>query len=135
MLETVRQIPEVLDDPAPDALVMELAASSVTIRLRWWVNPPRQKDTLDARDVVLERVKNALVQAGIDLPFPTQQILFHDQTEESDGDRSRQREGWPRGKGETPCRARIVDALRDLKSDLTKVRGDARPDEAPETAP
>ncbi len=32
---------------------------------------------------------------GIDLPFPTQIMLFHDQTEDTDGDRSRQREGWP----------------------------------------
>jgi hypothetical protein len=29
-------------------------------------------------------------------------FLFHDQTEETDGDRSRQREGWPAGKGEVP---------------------------------
>ena len=37
------------------------------------------------------------MENGIDLPFPTQQILFHDQTEESDGDRRTQREGWPAG--------------------------------------
>ncbi len=36
-----------------------------------------------------------MTEAGIDLPFPTQQILFHDQTDEHDGDRRRQREGWP----------------------------------------
>ena len=35
-----------------------------------------------------------------DLPFPTQQLLLHDQTEEADGDRRRQREGWPAGRGE-----------------------------------
>ena len=36
--------------------------------------------------------------AGIDLPFPTSMVLFHDQTEETDGDRTRQREGWPPGR-------------------------------------
>jgi small conductance mechanosensitive channel len=36
-----------------------------------------------------------LSEAGIDLPFPTRVVLLHDQTEEADGDRSRQREGWP----------------------------------------
>ena len=36
---------------------------------------------------VLTELNNELVAAGIDLPFPTQQILFHDQTEETDGDR------------------------------------------------
>lgn len=40
-------------------------------------------------------VKAELTRNGIDLPYPTQQILFHDQTEEADGDRGRQREGWP----------------------------------------
>jgi small-conductance mechanosensitive channel len=106
LLHTVREIPEVLDDPAPDALVVKLADSSINIRLRWWVQPPRQLDILNSQDVVLEKVANALLSEGFDLPFPTQQILFHDQTEESDGDRSRQREGWPRGKGEAPRPAR-----------------------------
>jgi len=32
--------------------------------------------------------------------FLTQQALFHDQAEETDGDEARQREGWPAGKGE-----------------------------------
>lgn len=116
LLDTVREIPEVLDDPAPDALVVKLADSSINIRLRWWVKPPRQFDILNSQDVVLEKVTDALLSEGFDLPFPTQQILFHDQTEDSDGDRSRQREGWPKGKGESPRPARIVDALRDLKT-------------------
>jgi small conductance mechanosensitive channel len=115
LLDTVHKIPEVLSDPAPDALVVRLADSSVNIRLRWWVQPPRRFESLIAQDVVLEKIAAALLSEGFDLPFPTQQILFHDQTEESDGDRSRQREGWPPGKGEAPGPARIVDALRDLK--------------------
>jgi small-conductance mechanosensitive channel len=52
-------------------------------------------DGLNAQHRVLTAVKHQLVAAGIDLPFPTQQILFHDQTEPTDGDRARQREGWP----------------------------------------
>ncbi len=36
--------------------------------------------------------------AGIDLPYTNTQVLFHDQTEKTDGDRSRQREGWPAGR-------------------------------------
>jgi len=43
-------------------------------------------------------VAEAIARAGIDLPFPTRVVLFHDQTEETDGDRTRQREGWPAGK-------------------------------------
>jgi small conductance mechanosensitive channel len=126
LLDTVRDIPEVLADPAPDALVVALADSSVNIRLRWWVQPPRRFESLIAQDVVLEKVAQALLSEGFDLPFPTRQILFHDQTEASDGDRSRQREGWPRGKGEVPRPARIVDALRELK-DVCAARQDTGP--------
>lgn len=51
----------------------------------------------------------AAADNGIDLPFPTQQILFHDQTEETDGDRTRQREGWPAGET-PPASRRAADA-------------------------
>lgn len=120
LLDTMREIPEVLDDPAPTAIVVALADSSVNIRMRWWVQPPRQQDILDVQDIVLEKVAKVLRAEGFDLPFPTQQILFHDQTEDSDGDRSRQREGWPKGKNEAPRPARIVDALRELKDQIAK---------------
>ncbi|WP_414565315.1 MULTISPECIES: mechanosensitive ion channel family protein [unclassified Anabaena] len=111
MLDAMHSVNEVLKDPAPDVLVMELAESTVNIRVRWWVHPPRRADNLISRDKVITAIKKTLVANGIDLPFPTQQILFHDQTEETDGDRSRQREGWPKGKGEVPKPRRISDSL------------------------
>ncbi|AGP36561.1 hypothetical protein SCE1572_19910 [Sorangium cellulosum So0157-2] len=74
----------------------------MNLRVRWWIRPPRQHDALDARDQVLVAIKRALTEGGVDLPFPTTQVLFHDQTEETDGDRARQREGWPAGKGPAP---------------------------------
>ena len=78
---------------APDVSLMDLASSSVNWRVRWWIAPPQRADALDARDKVLAAVKRQLTAHGIDLPFPSQQILFHDQTEDSDGNRGRQREG------------------------------------------
>lgn len=114
MLDAMHSVNEVLKDPAPDVLVMELAGSSVNIRVRWWIHPPRRIDDLQSRDKVITAIKKKLVTNGIDLPFPTQQILFHDQTEETDGDRSRQREGWPKDKGEVPKPRRISDSLRLL---------------------
>jgi small-conductance mechanosensitive channel len=86
MLEAMHSLDEVLKDPPPDALVMELAESTVKIRVRWWIHPPRRADDLASRDKVTTAIKKTLVANGIDLPFPTQQILFHDQTEETDGD-------------------------------------------------
>ncbi|WP_324672172.1 mechanosensitive ion channel family protein [Hymenobacter sp. GOD-10R] len=102
MIEAMREVDGVLTDPAPEALVVDLAESTVNVQVRWWINPPRRTDVMHAQDQVLEAIRNKLTENGIDLPFPTQQILFHDQTEETDGDRKRQREGWPAGKGEVP---------------------------------
>jgi small-conductance mechanosensitive channel len=95
-LEAVRSVEGVLAEPAPDVLVWELAGSSKNLRVRWWTKPQRG-NVLKVRDAVLKAVAEALAEAGVDLPFPTQVVLFHDQTEVVDGDRKRQREGWPAG--------------------------------------
>lgn len=112
--EVLDRIEDVLRDPAPDVLVMELAESTVNLRVRWWIKPPRRMDDLRSRDQVLTAIKRNLTEHGIDLPYPTQQILFHDQTEETDGDRSQQREGWPAGKHRVPRPRSISGALRKL---------------------
>jgi len=114
LLEALHETDGVLEIPAPDAIVVELAGSSVNIRARWWVAPPRRADVLDLQDRVLTNIKNKLTANGIDLPFPTQQILFHDQTEETDGDRAHQREGWSAGKGKVPQSRSISSSLKRL---------------------
>ena len=114
MMEAMHSVDEVLNDPAPDVLLMELAGSTVNIRARWCIAPPRRLEDLSSRDKVLSAIKKKLTANGIDLPFPTQQILFHDQTEETDGDRKRQREGWPAGNGEVPKPRSISGSLQKL---------------------
>jgi small conductance mechanosensitive channel len=114
ILEAIHETDGVMASPASDAIVVELANSTVNIRARWWVQPPRRADVLDLQDRVLINIKNKLTANGIDLPFPTQQILFHDQTEATDGDRTRQREGWPAGNSEVPKPRSISHALRQL---------------------
>ncbi len=114
ILETLNSRSEVLENPGPEAIVVELAGSSINIRARWWINPPRRAEAIDSMDWVLENLCNKLVAAGIDLPFPTQQILFHDQTEETDGDRTHQREGWPVGKGKVPQSRSSSSSLKQL---------------------
>ncbi|HML23641.1 MAG TPA: mechanosensitive ion channel family protein [Aggregatilinea sp.] len=110
ILDVLKGLDEVLDDPAPDVLVFELADFSVVLRVRWWIQPPRKHDALDSRDRVLSGIKHKLLTHGIDLPFPTHQLLFHDQTETSDGSRTDQREGWPAGRSHVPGPRRPPDA-------------------------
>lgn len=96
MLETCRGVDGVAAEPAPDCLVVDLADSTVNLRLRWWTDPDRGS-VIQIQDRVLTAVKNALDAAAIDMPYPTNVLLFHDQTEATDGDREAQREGWPAG--------------------------------------
>ena len=110
MLDALHRLADVEQDPAPDVLLMAYVDAGVALRLRWWIKPPRRADTLAKQDQVLEKVKAALTMHGIDLPYPTHQVLFHDQTEDTDGDRRRQREGWPAGQGEVPRPARCTGA-------------------------
>ncbi|MEG3958375.1 mechanosensitive ion channel family protein [Microcoleus sp. herbarium2] len=121
MLEALYSVNEVLKDPAPDVLVLELAESTVKIRVRWWISPPRRMDDMRSRDKVICAIKKKLVENGIDLPYPTQQILFHDQTEETDGDRSLQREGWPAGKSKVPKPRRMGRSLRKLTQGRSQI--------------
>ncbi|MGE0225428.1 MAG: mechanosensitive ion channel family protein [Acetobacteraceae bacterium] len=102
VLRAMDGIDGVLTEPKPAARVVALGDFAVQLDLFVWINPPRRDEALEVTDRVLERAKAALVEAGIDLPFPTQQVLLHDQTEESDGDRTRQREGWPVVPGQPP---------------------------------
>jgi small conductance mechanosensitive channel len=101
MLEAMRSVEGVLEEPAPDVLVAELGDFSVDIRARWWTDSVRA-NLLKVQSGVIAEIKERLLAHGIDLPFPTQHVLFHDQTEETDGDRARQREGWPAGEGPQP---------------------------------
>ena len=104
ILEAISNIDGVEQDPAPEAFAWDLAASWVTIRARWWTKSSRA-DVVSAQAKVIKAVKQALDDAGIDMPFDTQVQLFHDQSEEADGDRSAQREGWP-GSSEKASRPR-----------------------------
>ncbi len=71
-----------------------LDASWVTLRVRWWTKSDKAS-VINIQSKVIQTIKQALDGARIDMPYDTYVHLIHDQTEEGDGDRSRQREGWP----------------------------------------
>lgn len=91
--------------PGVQVLCTGLADFSVTLRVRWWTDSSRA-DVMQVFSRVLIAVKNALDEAGIDMPYETQVHLMHDQTEETDGDRARQREGWPPSREEREAAAK-----------------------------
>ena len=105
ILESISKIDGVLSNPKPDVLLDDLAGSSVNIKARWWTNP-QKSSMLNTDSEVKKAIKLALDQKNIDMPYPTRVLLFHDQTEETDGNRNEQREGWP--KGDNPPKARPI---------------------------
>ncbi|UTW08681.1 mechanosensitive ion channel family protein [Pseudomonas benzenivorans] len=113
MVEACASVDGVLSDPAPETIPIELGDFANIVRLRWWTRSDRATQ-IHVFGEVLQAVYLRLDEEGIDMPYPTQVHLFHDQTEETDGDRAKQREGWPAGRGEVPATRRISDALREL---------------------
>lgn len=95
-LDAVKGVEGVEIDPAPEVLAWGLDDNYVTLRARWWTDSKRTSVVHIQARVILA-IYEAARDAGIDLPFPTSVVLFHDQTEATDGDRSHQREGWPAG--------------------------------------
>jgi len=116
--EVLANVEGVEVDPAPEVLPWALDANWVTLRARWW-SQSKRTNIVHLRARVILAIWQAAADNGIDLPFPTQQILFHDQTEESDGDRTRQREGWPAGASPPKPRRRERLAGQDQPADET----------------
>lgn len=76
MLGVLKSTEGVLDDPAPDVDVYELADSSVNMRLLFWTDPV-QSSVRKTADRVVSGVKAALDRAGIEIPFPQRVITMN----------------------------------------------------------
>lgn len=92
--EAMAGIEGIVPDPRPETLAWALDSSTVTLRARWWTDSKRTS-VVHTKARVVEAIVAAAKEQAIDLAYPTTQVLFHDQTEDTDGDRARQREGWP----------------------------------------
>ncbi|MGY6553027.1 MAG: mechanosensitive ion channel family protein [Wenzhouxiangella sp.] len=65
---------QVLEDPAPAVLLMELGDSSVDFAVRPWVN---SADFWVVRSELLEQLKSELEKAGCSIPFPQRDVHLH----------------------------------------------------------
>lgn len=107
-------------EPAAEVLPWGLSDSYVTLRARWWTDSKRTNVAHTQAKVILALYK-AAKEAAIDLPYPTTVMLFHDQSEATDGDRRAQREGWPAGGNPPQARRRAApdeDDFADAKPSL-----------------
>lgn len=75
IIDALRAHPAVLDDPEPNALVDELGASKVTIRVQFWFDG-RSYSIFKVRSALMRQVKRALQNAGISLPDAAREVIF-----------------------------------------------------------
>ncbi|MFC4290981.1 mechanosensitive ion channel family protein [Sphingorhabdus arenilitoris] len=113
ILKSLRELKEVTDEHDIEVLPWDLAASWVTLRVRWWTDTD-QFSVVTARAAVIAAIKQTLDAEGVDMPYETVVNLFHDQTDELDGRRDQQREGWPVPANGAP------KSRWQLRADLTK---------------
>ena len=78
LIGVMRDAEQVNDEPPPEVLVVELGPEAVKLRARWWIDPPQKRDVLDSMDAVLAEAKRRLTEAGVELPFPTQDVFIRD---------------------------------------------------------
>jgi small conductance mechanosensitive channel len=76
ILAAIRELDGVLPEPAPDVLTVELADSSVNLKVRWWTDS-RRSDVVATSDRVITAVKLALDKGGINIPFPIRTVYLN----------------------------------------------------------
>ena len=116
MIKACAGVEGVLPDPAPEAIPVDMGDFANIIRLRWWTKSDK-KSQIHVQGDVIQTVYQALDEAGIDMPYPTYVHLWHDQTDEFDGNRAMQREGWPAAKDKS-CDARSVRTLKNAPKSM-----------------
>jgi MscS family membrane protein len=72
MIDAVRQAPYVLPYEPVDALYVEIGDSAMIFRVRWWIDS--YGDWERAYDGVHTALHSALAEAGIESPFPSQNL-------------------------------------------------------------
>ena len=74
-LDVLHRHPAILDDPEPLVLVEKLAASTVNLRIFFWINI-EEYSQLKVRSSVIRQVKSALSAAGISMPDEAREVVF-----------------------------------------------------------
>ena len=72
LLRTIEPLPHVLAEPAPDILLVGFTENDVTLRIRWWIQPPRNYELQRGVDTVLTRVRETLAAHRADAAAPKQ---------------------------------------------------------------
>ena len=73
--EAVKSVRSVDNNRAPQVFAQEFADSSINFEVSWWTGS-KPVEIRQSRDTVISAVKNALDEAGIEIPFPYRTLTF-----------------------------------------------------------
>lgn len=76
IVRAMDSVDSVLKEPRPEVVAEGLGSSSIDLSVRVWIDDPFQERPTRFR--VVEAVKNALDDAGIQIPFPHLQLFMDD---------------------------------------------------------
>ena len=74
-LDVLRDHPAVLEEPEPLVLVEDLGASSVVLRVYFWVDVHKHSGN-KVRSSVIRKVKVAIAEAGLTMPDDAREVIF-----------------------------------------------------------
>jgi small-conductance mechanosensitive channel len=74
LLRTIEPLPHVLREPSPDILLVGFTESDVTLRLRWWIQPPHNYELQRGVDLVLSHVRQTLQALKTSASAPRQAV-------------------------------------------------------------
>ncbi len=72
-LDTVGDIPDMLEDPAPSVVFTGLGGSAIELSLYYWVDT-EAGDLEEAKTMGIKRIVGSFEGAGIEMPYPTQSL-------------------------------------------------------------
>jgi small-conductance mechanosensitive channel len=75
ILQTLREQEAILQDPEPMVLVDSLGASTINVKVYFWIDGHKHS-VLKTRSAVMRRVLRAVEQSGISLPDEAREIIF-----------------------------------------------------------
>ncbi len=75
IVRSLAEHPAILNDPEPMALVDELAASTVNLRIYFWFDNTKYSQ-VRLKSALMRQIKMALLQAGISMPDESREVIF-----------------------------------------------------------
>lgn len=129
--EVLRQHPAVMDDPEPLVLVDQLSASTVNLRVSFWVDIEKH-DHRKVRSAIIRQTKSAFDETGISMPDEAREVIFPAGVPVSMEEGAKPR----KPSGPTPTtqkdKERVHRAEGDLSNDDEDIEKQARDARSPE---